>query len=269
MWGGIAAPTAPAVCSHAHAKGAALMKAIGFMRMMSGVAVVSSLLFGGMPARASVLEQTKKVAGVTVNYKVVLPDGYDATKTYPGIIGFGGGPQTMNTVDNILARNFRAEAEKRGYIVVAPAAPEGELFFDEGDRIFPDFLQMILADYKIQDNKFHIAGPSNGGIAALHVAAANPQYFLSVTAFPGYMWRPSAAKLQAISKLCVFMYVGELDQYMWHGGMEKKAEFLRSKGTVARYSVEKGQPHRLESLAGANAGRLFDGFEETEKGCSK
>ena len=70
---------------------------------------------------------------------------------------------------------------------------------------------MILADYKIQDGKFHIAGPSNGGIAAFHVAAANPQYFMSVTAFPGYMWEPTAAKLQAISKMCVFMYVGETD----------------------------------------------------------
>ena len=103
---------------------------------------------------------------------------------------------------------------------------------------------MILADYKIQDNKFHIAGPSNGGIAAFHVAAANPQYFLSVTAFPGYMWEPSAAKLQAISKMCVFMYVGENDPYMWHDEMKREAESLRSEGTVARYTVEKGQPHR-------------------------
>ena len=86
---------------------------------------------------------------------------------------------------------------------------------------------MILADYKIQDGKFHIAGPSNGGIAAFHVAAANPQYFLSVTAFPGYMWEPSPAKLQAISKMCVFMYVGEIDEYMWHGEMKQEAEFLR------------------------------------------
>src|SRR5262249_34521838 len=120
----------------------------------------------------------------------------------------------------------------------------------------------------IQDGKFHIAGPSNGGIAAFHVAAANPQYFLSVTAFPGYMWEPSTAKLQAISKMCVFMYVGEFDPYMWHGEMKKEAEFLRSKGTVARYTVEKGQPHRLDTLAGASAARLFDGFEETSKGCS-
>ena len=198
------------------------------------------LFFAAMCATQSVpaklLEKTKKVGATTVQYKVVLPNGYDPAKTYPAILAFGGGPQTMDTVERVLDRNFRAEAEKRGY--------------------------------RILENKFHIAGPSNGGIAAFHVAALYPQYFLSVTAFPGYMWEPSPAKLQAISKMCVFMYVGENDPYMWHAEMKKEAEFLRSKGTVARYTVEKGQPHRMETLADANAGRLFDGFEETKKGCS-
>jgi poly(3-hydroxybutyrate) depolymerase len=221
------------------------------------------------PARGEVIEKTRRVAGVSVTYKVVLPTGYDAAKTYPAIVALGGGPQTINTVDGVLNRNLRAEAEKRGYIVIAPAAPDGELFFERGARIFPEFLKAMLADYRIQDGRFHIAGPSNGGIAAFHVAAANPQYFLSVTAFPGYMWQPSPAKLQAISKLCVFMYVGENDHYMWHDEMKREADFLRSKGTVARYTVEKGQPHRIETLAGVNASRLFDGFEETKKGCSR
>src|SRR5215471_11274785 len=235
---------------------------------MATIAMAATVTFVIHPARAEVLAQTKQVGDTTVVYKVVLPNGYDPAKAYPGILGLGGGPQTMNTVDTILNRNFRAEAEKRGYIVVAPAAPDDQLFFEDGARIFPEFLKMILAEYKIQDNKFHIAGPSNGGIASFHVAAANPQYFLSVTAFPGYMWEPTQAKLQSISRMCVFMYVGENDEYMWHGEMQKEAEFLRSKGTVARYTVEKGQPHRLETLAGANASRLFDGFEETQKGCS-
>ena len=221
------------------------------------------------PLQAELLEKMKKVGKTTVQYKVVLPNGYDPAKTYPAILAFGGGPQDMNTVDGVLNRNLRAEAEKRGYIVIAPAAPDDDLFFEEGARIFPEFLKMILADYKIQDGKFHIAGPSNGGIASFHVAAANPQYFLSVTAFPGYMWDPTPAKLQAISKMCVFMYVGENDPYMWHSEMKKEAEFLRSKGTVANYTVEKGQPHRLDTLAGPNAGRLFEGFEQTKKGCSK
>ena len=238
-------------------------------RMLSTVAAFSVLVSAPATARAEVLEKTAKVAGVTVQYKVVLPAGYDPAKAYPGIIALGGGPQTMNTVDGILNRNFRAEAEKRGYIVVAPAAPNGQLFFEGGARIFPEFLKMILADYKIEDGRFHIAGPSNGGIAAFHVAAANPQYFTSVTAFPGYMWQSTPAKLQAISKMCVFMYVGESDEYRWHDEMKREAEVLRSQGTVARYTVEKGQPHRLETLAGVNASRLFDGFEEAKKGCSR
>src|SRR5262245_61033005 len=167
---------------------------VNWMRPVLAAALVMSAT---LPLKAELLEKTKKVGTTTVHYKVVLPNGYDATKAYPAILALGGGPQTMNTVDGILMRNFRAEAEKRGYIVIAPAAPGGELFFEDGARIFPDFLKAILADYKIEGGKFHIAGPSNGGIAAFHVAAANPQYFLSVTAFPGYMWQPSTAKLQA------------------------------------------------------------------------
>jgi poly(3-hydroxybutyrate) depolymerase len=239
------------------------------VRLLSAATALALTALAAPAARAEVLEKSKKVGSVTVQYKVVLPTGYDAAKTYPAIIALGGGPQTMNTVDGVLNRNLRAEAEKRGYIVVAPAAPDGELFFEGGARIFPEFIRAILADYKIQDGRFHIAGPSNGGIAAFHVAASNPQYFLSVTAFPGYMWQPTAAKLQAISKLCVFMYVGENDDYMWHDEMNREAEFLRSKGAVARYTVEKGQPHRIETLAGASASRLFDNFDETGKGCSK
>ncbi len=233
-----------------------------------GLAMLTLTAIAARPLSAETIEKTRTINGVAVSYKVVLPAGYDASKAYPAILAMGGGPQTMNTVDAILTRNFRDEAERRGYIVVAPAAPGGDLFFEEGARIFPQFLKAILADYKIADGKFHIAGPSNGGIAAFHVAAANPQYFASVTAFPGYMWEPTAQKLMAISKMCVFMYVGENDEYRWHGEMQREAEFLRSKGTVARYTVEKGQPHRLETLAGAHAGRLFDGFEETKKGCS-
>src|SRR5437764_3435939 len=238
--------------------------------VMLAVAVTAAVaISAAQPLHADEAEKTKKVGRTTVQYKVVLPNGYDPAKAYPAILALGGGPQTMNTVDGVLNRNLRDEAEKRGYIVVAPAAPDGELFFEEGARIFPEFLKMILADYKIQDGKFHIAGPSNGGIAAFHVAAANPQYFLSVTAFPGYMWEPTQAKLQAISKMCVFMYVGENDEYRWHPEMQREAEFLRAKGTVARYTVEKGQPQRLDTLAGTNASRLFDDFEESKKGCTR
>src|SRR5436309_11375755 len=143
-------------------------------KWMLRVSMVAVVMFATQPLQAELLEKAKKVAGATVHYKVVLPNGYDPAKAYPAILAFGGGPQTMNTVDGILNRNFRAEAEKRGYIVVAPAAPLDDLFFEEGARIFPESLKAIQADYKILDNKSHIAARSNVGIVACHVAAANP-----------------------------------------------------------------------------------------------
>ncbi len=218
--------------------------------------------------QAEVIDKTSRIRGTTVHYKVVLPNAYDSAKTYPAILALGGGAQTMNTVTGVLNRYFRAEAEQRGYIVVGPAAPEDHLVLWDGADVFPEFLKQILTDYKIENGKFHIAGPSNGGIAALEIAAAYPQYFQSITAFPGYLVEPRReAKLKAISKLCVFLYVGELDDDVWHNEMKGEAAVLRSLGTVTRYSLEKGQGHGLQSLAGTNAGRLFDGFEQTRKGC--
>jgi poly(3-hydroxybutyrate) depolymerase len=236
------------------------------MRVVVALGLLSSL---PQQANAEIAQRVMRVAGTSVRYKIVLPDGYDAAKAYPAVLVMGGGPQTLDTVDRTLERNFRVEAERRGYIVVAPAAPDGELFFEGGDRIFPEFLETILANYKIVGGKFHVAGPSNGGIAAMHVAAQHPSYFLSATAFPGYLWRPTDAKLRAMTQLCVFLYVGEHDEYRWHDEMRREAELLRAAGAVARYTLEQGQGHRLETLAGANAARLFDGFEEASRGCTR
>jgi len=238
-------------------------------RLITFSFVAALMMLASHSLKAEVIEKTKKIGGTTVHYKVVLPNNYDAAKAYPGVLGFGGGPQTMNVVDNVIARNFRDEAEKRGYIVVVPAAPDDQLFFEGGERIFPEFLKQILADYKIRDNKFHIAGPSNGGIAAFHVASLNPQYFLSITAFPGYLWEETPAHIQAISKMCITMFVGELDPMGWQGLMQKQASEFRAKGMTAQYIVEKGQPHRIETLAGPNSGRLFDLFEQAKHGCGR
>ena len=51
----------------------------------------AAFVMGGaiQPLRAEVLERTKKVSGTTVQYKVVLPNGYDPGKAYPGIIALG------------------------------------------------------------------------------------------------------------------------------------------------------------------------------------
>src|SRR5215470_3016787 len=127
-------------------------------RNASWVLPVSAFLAVAMvliqPLQAAVIESTKQVGDMTIHYKAVLPDRYDPAKAYPAIVALGGGAQTMDRVDSILDRSFRAEAEKRGYIVVAPAAPDGEYFFDTAARIFPEFLKRIQADHRIRNSRF-------------------------------------------------------------------------------------------------------------------
>src|SRR5579871_6391356 len=82
----------------------------------------------GAPSAAAVRESTAKVGGTTVRYKVVLPNTYDPAKSYPAVLAFPPGGQDMEMVDATLNGNYRAEAERRGYIVVEPAAPDGVLF---------------------------------------------------------------------------------------------------------------------------------------------
>jgi poly(3-hydroxybutyrate) depolymerase len=221
-------------------------------------------------AHADVIDRSAKVDDTTIHYRVVLPNNFDPAKTYPGVLGFGGGSQDMDSVNRVIDRYFRDQAEKRGYIVIVPAAPSDLMYYQGGERnIFPDFLKQLLSQYRIQDNKFHAAGPSVGGLTAFRVAALNPQYFLSITAFPGYLREDTPDRLQAMSKLCVYMFVGEHDPLGWQRYMQRQAEEFSENGVTAQYNVEQGQAHSLDTLAGANATRLFDLFAQAQNGCGK
>jgi poly(3-hydroxybutyrate) depolymerase len=208
------------------------------------------------------------IAGVTLHYKVVLPKDYDAAKVYPAVLAFPPGSQGADMVMTTLVRNWQPEAERRGYIVFIPSAPNGRPFYEEGAGVFPEFLDKMLAEYKIRDNKFHIAGMSNGGISAFHIAAAYPQYFWSVTGFPGYLPDATPARVNALAKLCINMHVGEFDSG-WVRQMQDQAALFRSKGFTVRFTIEKGESHVLGTLQGSGAGRLFDQIEEARQGCGK
>jgi predicted peptidase len=149
--------------------------------------------------------------------------------------------------------------------VIEPAAPGGLSFVRGGDRIFPAFIEKLLADYKVQGNKFNAIGQSNGGRAVFKIAADYPQYFLSVTGFPGRLEGATPAKLDQLAKLCVHMFVGEYDD-AWLSDTREQAEALRARGAKITFSVERGQEHVLSTVANEGAARLFDQFDAARKG---
>jgi len=236
--------------------------------MTSLPALAILALLASQTATAKVIDQETTIAGMTMHYKVVLPKDYDPAKAYPGVLAFPPGPQNMQMVMVTLMQNWAGEAQRRGYIVVIPAAPEGHLFFEEGAQIFPKFLEQLLSEYKIRDNKFHIAGMSNGGLSAFHIAATYPQYFWSVTGFPGYLPEPTPQRVAALAHMCINLHVGELDSG-WRQEMQEQAAMFRSKGMTVQITVEKRQSHVISTLTGEGAARLFEEIEAARQGCGK
>jgi predicted esterase len=227
---------------------------------------IAGILLAGQSLLADTTLKHDDFAGVTLYYKVITPKDYDPAKQYPAVIAFPGGAQTMPMVDGMIARNLALQAQKRGYIVVVCAATAAGLFYEGGAVVFPAFLDKLLADYKIRGTKFHIAGISNGGKSSFHIAASYPQYFYSVTGFPGYLVDATDARIAALQGMCVNMHVGELDSG-WLDTMQKQSMMFRAKGMKVRFTIEKGQGHVMTTLEGAGAGRLFDQFDEAARGC--
>lgn len=227
-------------------------------RLLIATAALVAFAAWPQPARGEVLEKTGTFAGLRVTYKVVLPAGYDAAKTYPLVLVFTGGPQTLQIATGTVEADWRAEAERRGYIVVAPASPNGELFFEGADRIFPSFLDQMLRDYHV--GKVHVAGHSNGGLSAFHIAARYPKYFSTVTGYPGLLDGPDKALANAIKDKCLFMHVGDRDSG-WMPAMQEEAKDLASRGFRIRITVEKNQVHRLKAQEIDLSRRLFDDIE--------
>ena len=223
-----------------------------------------TLLLGSPYASATVLDRTVTVAGMPVHYKVVLPNGFESAKTYPAVLAFPPGNQDMNMVLTTLVQNWSLEAQKRGYIVVIPAAPNGRSFRGDGAKVFPEFLDKLLGDYKIRAGKFHIAGMSAGGMSAFHLAASYPQYFLSLIGFPGYLPDATPERMKGLAGLCIYMHVGEFDDG-WVGTMQQQAAEMKAKGYSVKLTVETGEQHVIRALTGSRAFRLFEELEACAK----
>ena len=223
------------------------------------VAAAVALLAVTGAAKAQIVGKSGRFAGLVVDYKVSLPPGYSPAKAYPLVLLFTGGGQSLQAAQNSIEQDWKAEADKRGYIVISPAAPGGALFFQGGDAVFPAFLDMIRRDYKIV-GKIHIAGHSNGGLSAFHVAAEYPSYFSTVTGYPGLYEEIDGAPMGVLRPLCLYMHAGDRDEE-WSTAMRQQMEEMRGAGYRIKFTLEKGQAHRLKAAEINLSKRLFDEIE--------
>ncbi len=221
--------------------------------------IVSAVLASS--ADAAQFETLTLSDATELTYAIALPEGYDPSKAYPVLLALPPGPQTKAMVDAGLGSYWEAEGSIRGYIVVSPAAPNGELFFQGSEKYLPELMASIAQTYRVDGDRFDLAGVSNGGLSAFKVAVAHPEKFRSLTVVPGFPpSREVFAQLARIADIKVNMFVGEQDNG-WVEPMNLTAEELRRAGNEVYLEIIPNNGHFVTSLSGSGAARIFDQIE--------
>ncbi len=228
------------------------------MRTISTAAVYLLLAAAAPSAGAAQLETLTLSDATELTYAIALPDGYDSAKTYPVLLALPPGPQTVNMVNAGLESYWEAEGTSRGFIVVSPAVPGTDLFFQGSEKYLPELMAYISQTYGVAGGKFDLAGVSNGGLSAFKVAVDNPDQFRSLTVIPGFPpSREVFGQLERLAGLTVSMFVGERDSG-WLEPMTSTAEALRTAGTDVYMEVIPDNGHFVTDLSGPAAARIFD-----------
>ena len=194
--------------------------------------------------------------GKTLEYAVVTPADFDPETAYPVVVALPPGPQSRGLVDTGLELYFEAEAIKRGWVVISPAAPEGNSFHKGLDLEFDALLDLVESEYKIAGGVVHLAGVSNGGRSGFHQAGRAPSRFASLSALPGL---PSSdedwAALDGLAELPVAIWAGAEDAD-WVASAERAVRRLTElQAPELHLGIMAGQGHVLDA---SFAAELFD-----------
>ncbi len=188
-------------------------------------------------------------ATAALEYVLILPEPFDPEREYPALLALPPGAQNQAMVDSGLQRYWAAEAVKRGWVIVSPAAPEraGRAGFNgEALSALPLLLAEVSKQVKIEGGLFHLAGVSNGGKSAFAAAIEHPSLYASLLVLPGFPARESdRPRLDRLKPLPVRMLVGERDP-TWRNETERTLKLLTSVGVNAEAKVLDAQDHVLD-----------------------
>ena len=223
--------------------------ALGAMAMLVGLASQNAA-GAAAPQRAGGGHEYRELSTAEgrLRYALALPDDFDPSRTYPALLAFPPGPQTEPMVDAGFDRYWGRQASRRGWIVVSPAAPDGQILHRGGFALIPALLDQIVSEFQIEGNGFHVAGWSNGGRTAFHVALTHPSRVKSLVVLPG--GPPTEADIDRLANLDgipVRMFTGGRDTE-WVRRMQDTEERLHALGISVETTVLPGEGHVPPSL---------------------
>ncbi len=204
-------------------------------------------------------------------YRMYVPASYNATRAFPLVValhGLGG------TEDSMFGANYRviAQAEQRGYIVVAPMGYRVDGFYGYSaagaanhrtqlsEQDVMEVLQRVRKQYKIDDNRIYLVGHSMGGIGTWALGAKYPAIWAVLAPISG-LGNPSTVEtMRHIPEIVVH---GDADNVVPVGSSRAMVAAMKKLGVDVKYIEVPGGSHT--DVPGPNMAAIFDFFDSHRK----
>lgn len=188
------------------------------------------------------------IDGVTIDYIVSTPTGFVVGDEAPLLLAFPAGGQDLALTRSLVEGTYAPEAQRLGWVVVSPAAPGGELFFQGSERLVPGLLDWVETWVTPEGGAPHVAGISNGGISTFRFATENTERVLSLSAFPGFpRSEDDQAALAQLVDVPIRLYVGGTDTN-WIGPAEQATNTFEALGGDVELTIFEGEGHVMDSM---------------------
>ncbi len=174
-------------------------------------------------------------------YFVQHPD-FEVPST-PTVIFLPGGVGSKTTAVRVWANLLSEGDGAEMFRLVVPYFEDADLV-DDTSRVFRIYDE-VLACYGGDGSQVHIAGTSNGGLAAFAIMLAAPDRFASLLGAPGaFPISDPAFVSEALRDKPVFNGVGEEDVAFWKPTVKATHDLLDAAEIDSVYVEFAGQDHR-------------------------
>lgn len=196
--------------------------------------------------------------GVSIRYRLELPDDHDPEQAYPALVSFAPGGWGAASNDWALEQIWGESTRKHGWIAVHLLAPDQGWMTHPSHHALEDLLDMVRARHPIEGGQFHLVGVENGGRPAATYAGMSGEYFQTLTTVGTHAYdRWDDDDLASFRQDNIHLLVAAGDGWV-RSVNERTAKLMRQGGAKVSLTILEGNKRIPDSLRDGGLMRLLD-----------
>jgi predicted peptidase len=162
------------------------------------VALAVPMVAAAQEPKTGFLERSVRIGEATHSYKVYVPPGFSAKRSWPVILFLHGagerGTDGVHQTEVGLGPNLRAHPERFPALVVFPQAPPGGVWMGDLARVATTALEQTMAEFHGDPDRVYLAGLSMGGYGSWVLAFENPERYAAIVSVAGGIVPPAGRR---------------------------------------------------------------------------